>query len=112
MEVFLGDAHTDPPQTRSCSPWVVGQQVALEMLLTGDRFDTDYAFRTGLVNKVVPKERLMDEAEALARRLCQNGPLGERPPCRVSRECDELTTDRSEGGDEEQKGRVRATRRQ
>jgi E-phenylitaconyl-CoA hydratase len=57
------------------TPWVVGQQVALEMLLTGDRFDTDYAYRTGLVNKVVPKERLLDEARALAERLCRNGPL-------------------------------------
>jgi enoyl-CoA hydratase/carnithine racemase len=57
------------------TPWVVGQQVALEMLLTGDLFDTEYAYRTGLVNKVVPAARLMDEAWELARRLCRNGPL-------------------------------------
>jgi E-phenylitaconyl-CoA hydratase len=57
------------------APWVVGQQTALEMLLTGDLFDTAYALRVGLVNKVVPKERLMEEAWALARRLCRNGPL-------------------------------------
>ena len=57
------------------TPWVVGQQVALELLLTGDRFDTAYAYRVGLVNRVVPQEQLMDEAWALARRLCRNGPL-------------------------------------
>lgn len=57
------------------TPWVVGQQVALEMLLTGDLFDTDYAFRTGMVNKVVPRARLMDEVRQLAERLCRNGPL-------------------------------------
>jgi E-phenylitaconyl-CoA hydratase len=57
------------------TPWVVGQQTALEMLLTGDRFDTAYAYRVGLVNTVVPKERLMDEAWTLARRLLANGPL-------------------------------------
>lgn len=55
--------------------WVVGQQTALEMLLTGDRFDTAYAYRVGLVNKVVPGEKLMDEAWALAARLCRNAPL-------------------------------------
>jgi E-phenylitaconyl-CoA hydratase len=57
------------------TPWVVGQQVALEMLLTGDLFDADYAYRVGLVNRVVPKERLLDEARALAERLTRNGPL-------------------------------------
>jgi enoyl-CoA hydratase/carnithine racemase len=55
--------------------WVVGQQTALELLLTGDLFDTAYAYRVGLVNKVVPREQLMDEAWSLARRLTQNGPL-------------------------------------
>ena len=57
------------------APWVVGQGVALEMLLSGERFDTEYAYRVGLVNKVVARERLMPEAHALADRLCQNGPL-------------------------------------
>src|SRR5581483_2252828 len=57
------------------TPGVVGQQVALEMLLTGDLFDTEYAFRTGMVNKVVPAAQLMDEARQLAERLCRNGPL-------------------------------------
>jgi E-phenylitaconyl-CoA hydratase len=57
------------------TPWVVGQGVALEMVLTGDRFDTAYAQRVGLVNRVVPRERLMEEAHALAARLCRNAPL-------------------------------------
>jgi E-phenylitaconyl-CoA hydratase len=57
------------------TPWVVGQQVALEMLLTGALYDSEYAYRVGLVNMVVPAEQVMDEAWALARRLCRNGPL-------------------------------------
>ena len=60
------------------TPWVVGQQVALEMLLTGDRFDTAYAYRVGLVNRVVPGPRVMEEVRALAERLCRNGPLAMR----------------------------------
>ncbi len=57
------------------TPWVVGQQVALEMLLTGELYDTGYAQRVGLVNRVVPAARLEEEAQALAARLCENGPL-------------------------------------
>lgn len=58
--------------------WVTGMQTALEMLLTGDIFDIDYAQRRGFVNNVVPREQLMPEAERLAERLCQNGPLAMR----------------------------------
>jgi E-phenylitaconyl-CoA hydratase len=55
--------------------WVTGMQTALEMLLTGDIFDIEYAREKGFVNKVVPGAHLMEAAEALANRLCQNGPL-------------------------------------
>jgi len=55
--------------------WVTGMQTALEMLLTGDIFDIDYARQRGFVNRIVPGEQLMAEAERLAERLCQNGPL-------------------------------------
>jgi enoyl-CoA hydratase/carnithine racemase len=58
--------------------WVTGMQTALELLLTGDIFDIDYARQRGFVNKVVPGEQLMAEAERLAERLCQNGPLAMR----------------------------------
>ena len=55
--------------------WVTGMQTALEMLLTGEIFDIDYAREKGFLNKVVPGEQLLPEAERLAERLCQNGPL-------------------------------------
>lgn len=55
--------------------WVTGMQTALEMLLTGDIFDIDYARAKGFVNQVVPGEQLMAEAQNLAERLCRNGPL-------------------------------------
>jgi len=55
--------------------WVTGMQTALEMLLTGDIFDIEYARQKGFVNKVVPIAELMPEANRLAERLCQNGPL-------------------------------------
>jgi enoyl-CoA hydratase/carnithine racemase len=49
--------------------------IAMEMLLTGERIDAATAERWGLVNRVVPKERVMDEAMALARQVAANAPL-------------------------------------
>lgn len=48
---------------------------ALEMILTGDPIDADTALRIGLVNRVVPAERLIEEAFALAQRIARRGPL-------------------------------------
>ncbi|MGH2585037.1 MAG: enoyl-CoA hydratase/isomerase family protein [Dehalococcoidia bacterium] len=58
--------------------WVTGMQTALEMLLTGEIFDIEYARQKGFLNKVVPGPQVMEEAERLAERLCQNGPLAMR----------------------------------
>ena len=49
--------------------------VAMEMLLTGDGIDAVAAERWGLVNRVVPKEALLDTAYAYARRIAVNAPL-------------------------------------
>jgi E-phenylitaconyl-CoA hydratase len=49
--------------------------IAMELLLTGDAIDATEAARWGLVNKVVPAERLIDEAVAYARRIAANAPL-------------------------------------
>jgi len=51
---------------------------ALEMLMTGDFIDAQEACRIGLVNKVVPYDQLMTEAEKLAQQICENGPLAVR----------------------------------
>jgi enoyl-CoA hydratase/carnithine racemase len=45
----------------------VGRKRALEMLLTGDEIDAPTALAWGLVNRVVPAARLVEETEALAR---------------------------------------------
>jgi enoyl-CoA hydratase/carnithine racemase len=46
----------------------VTRKRALEMLFTGDAIDAPTALAWGLVNRVVPAERVLDEAKALARR--------------------------------------------
>lgn len=49
--------------------------IGMELLLTGDPIDADTAARWGLVNRVVPAERLLDEARELALRIAANAPL-------------------------------------
>ncbi|MFN8559329.1 MAG: enoyl-CoA hydratase-related protein [Dehalococcoidia bacterium] len=53
-------------------PQVVGLGNAAELILTGRIIDAQEAYRIGLVNKVVPHDRLMDEALALAEEIAFN----------------------------------------
>src|SRR5215813_2021834 len=57
---------------------LVGKGRALEILLTGDMVDAAEALRIGLVNKVVPRPKLLEESEALLRRMLANGPVSLR----------------------------------
>ena len=59
-------------------PRLVGKGRALEMLLTGEMVDAAEALRIGLVNRVVPREKLLAEAEGLMRRMLANGPVSLR----------------------------------
>jgi enoyl-CoA hydratase/carnithine racemase len=59
-------------------PRRVPRAVALELALTGEPIDAARAYQIGLVNKVVPAARLMDEALALAELIADNAPLAVR----------------------------------
>lgn len=48
---------------------------AMEMLITGELMDAEEALRLGFLNRVVPKEKVMEEAERYARIIADNGPL-------------------------------------
>ena len=50
---------------------VIGRRRALEMLLTGEMIDAATAAEWGLVNRVVPLDRLDHEVDALASRIAQ-----------------------------------------
>ena len=55
-------------------PRLVGPGSAAEMIFTGDAIDAATAERIGLVNRVVPHDRLMAEARALASKILAKGP--------------------------------------
>ncbi|HUO93594.1 MAG TPA: enoyl-CoA hydratase/isomerase family protein [Rhizomicrobium sp.] len=56
-------------------PRLVGAQKAALMCLTGRRIKAEEALGWGLVDDVVPQERLRETALALARELAENAPL-------------------------------------
>src|SRR5215831_9088702 len=59
---------------------------AMEVLLLADRITPDRALQMGLVNRVVPRDKVMDEARALAATICLNGPLAVRACKRSAKE--------------------------
>lgn len=60
-------------------------KIAMEMLLTGDPIDAHKALEYGLINKVVPADRLLDEAFVLAERIAINAPLSVQASKRIAR---------------------------
>ena len=52
----------------------VGERMARYLLLAGELIDANDAFRCGLVNEVVPADRLLERALALAKACAEGGP--------------------------------------
>ncbi len=59
-------------------PRVIPQAAAMQLLLTGGRFDAAWAQRFGLVTEVMPAGDLIDRALSIAGEICRNGPLAVR----------------------------------
>ena len=57
---------------------LIGMGKALELLLTGDILNPEEALELGLVNRVVPHDRLMEEAMILAEKIADKPPLAIR----------------------------------
>lgn len=59
-------------------PRAIGRGRALEMLLTNRWLSAEEAFKCRLVNRVVPKEKLLETAEEIARRIASYDPMAVR----------------------------------
>ena len=67
-----------PAIVSSVLVWQVGHKIARDLLMTGRLFDAAEAHRFGLVNEVVPPERLLERARELAAQLLENSPSSVR----------------------------------
>lgn len=56
----------------------VGKSKAMDLHLTGRFMDAEEAERSGLVSRVVPAKKLMDEAHAAAAKICEKSLLATR----------------------------------
>lgn len=66
----------------SGGPWLLTRTIglgrALEFILTGDLFHGEEAYRMGLLNRLVPPEKLEEEANALLSKLAAGPPIAYR----------------------------------
>jgi enoyl-CoA hydratase len=65
--------------------------VALEIGMTGEPVSAERAFQLGLVNRVVPAARVVDEAIALAERIGRNSPTAVRVTRQLIRDAVDAT---------------------
>jgi methylglutaconyl-CoA hydratase len=61
-----------PAVVASILVWQVGHKIARDLLLTGRFFDAEEARRLGLVNEIIPADKLMERARELAGVLLEN----------------------------------------
>lgn len=57
-------------------PRLIGAGRAYEFMLTGDFMDAGTALALGMVSRIIPREKLLDEALELAGKMCRKNPLG------------------------------------
>jgi len=57
------------PELACIWPWLLGMRKARELLYTGNLIDAQEAWRLGLVNKVVPGDKLEEEVSKLAQTI-------------------------------------------
>jgi 2-(1,2-epoxy-1,2-dihydrophenyl)acetyl-CoA isomerase len=69
IEVFINVGLVPDSGSTWTLPRLVGLGKALEMCFTGDKVGAEEALRIGLVNRVVPGDKLMEETAALAKKL-------------------------------------------
>jgi enoyl-CoA hydratase/carnithine racemase len=86
-DAWLGDQHTNvgrlgaPHEIYAALP----PTAAAYLTLCNGRLSADECLQLGIVNKVVPQERLLEAAEELAEMVCRNAPLAVQGAVRLYR---------------------------
>lgn len=58
--------------------WIVGPRIALELLTTAQPLSAQRMYDLGFVNRLAPREKLLEVAEEMARAIADNAPLSVR----------------------------------
>src|SRR5271157_4806856 len=87
----------------------VGEKHARDLLLTGRIIDADEAFRMGLVNEIVPPDKLMPRTRELAASLLQNSPASLRATKRLLKNYASPELDQQIVAAVEENARIRTT---
>lgn len=66
-------------------PRAIPPKIAIELIVTAGELDARRAHQYGWVNRLVPSDRLLDEALALAADIARNAPLAVRESLRIAR---------------------------
>ena len=74
-------------------PRLVGEKLAYELALTGEPISAERLYQVGLINRLVPADKVLEEALRIAGIICQNGPLAVRASRRIIAEGRDLETD-------------------
>ena len=90
-------------------PRMISRARALELLLTGYAIDAKTALDFGLINRVVPAERLLESARELAGRIRANAPLAVRETLALVRALGALPEDQLWGRNDAAWARIAAS---
>jgi enoyl-CoA hydratase/carnithine racemase len=81
LTIAADDAKFGEPETRHSQagpgfvmPWIIGFKKARELLYFGDTIDAQTALDLGMVNRVVPRDKLAEATDKFARRLALIAP--------------------------------------
>jgi len=81
LTIAADDAQFGEPEVRFSNvgpaivmPWIIGLKKARELLYFGDTIDAKTALDLGMINRIVPRERLREATLAYARRLALVSP--------------------------------------
>lgn len=81
LTIAADDAKFGEPEIRFSNsgpgfvlPWIVGPKRAREMLYFGDMIDAEKALEIGMINRIVPRDKLVEETLRYAHRLAMVDP--------------------------------------